>query len=166
MKITYKLTKDDIQNYFKYLCSNERELKLQRNMGFICAFLTAPLMFFLVHSLILAIITATLSLLVICCIRNFSSKRIISRRIKNNPGMLDERNIEIREEGISITTKSENNLYKWTGLYSIKRTDEYLFIFFDPMKGTPIPIRSFQSEDEAIEFYNTVTLLSKKETQK
>ncbi len=154
MKIIYKITIPDMQVFHEHLFKNTPALKLQRNIGLISIFITGPCILYLTHSLILSIVAVVVLFSLVKTVRAYSTKQLISTRIKNNSSLLEEVTFEMMIDGISIKTLHNDIVHKWTALHSIESTNAYIYIYFDPLQAIIIPKRCFESPDDAIKFFN------------
>jgi hypothetical protein len=70
--------------------------------------------------------------------------------------VLGEQIIELREEGIQVTSRKHEGIYKWAAVLSVEETPEHYFIMLDTVIGFIIPKRCFGSLEEEREFMKQV----------
>jgi len=162
MKITYTVTKEDFWNFNKHINYDTRESKLKLAISMLLYIFACMLIYYLTYSIIAAIVIPIPAFLLMLYMRYPNFKRKVYKYAEYTLGILDKNTLEIKEEGISITSFTYNRFYKWSIISSIKITDNYLFIFFNKMSGIIVPKRVFSSEDQVIRFYNVATTFIEK----
>lgn len=64
--------------------------------------------------------------------------------------------ITLTDDGVNVTTKTENNFWRWETIHKADIVDEYLFFTLFTKKLYLIPVRYFSSTNEAINFLGVI----------
>jgi hypothetical protein len=71
-------------------------------------------------------------------------------------GLIQPQKITLTDEGINVTTESENNFWRWETVNKADVVDNYLFFTLFTEKIYIIPLRYFSSGNEAINFLGVI----------
>ncbi|MCT4509000.1 MAG: YcxB family protein [Tepidibacter sp.] len=152
MEITFNITEKDLWEFNKYISLRSFGFKLYILLIFL--FHLAIILFFFYGTLTIYGIYGLITGDIIGFYLKYSltKKRLI--KDSQNEGTFNERTIHINEEGISIITDTFNKFVKWKAVHKIDILDKYIYILFSSRSGIIVPKRFFNSENEAIQFYN------------
>lgn len=156
MKITFKLRRDDLWNFNKYVISNAPVLK----RSFIMGFAATPVLLLVVGIMMhlkpwLVAIETVAGGLIGAYILILFAKQQLYKSIGNGKGVLGEHTIEIEPKGLRETTDVNQNFHKWNGVQSIESDKKYIYVFIGNYMAHIIPKSAFKSDEEAEEFLNT-----------
>ncbi|NMO97187.1 YcxB family protein [Paenibacillus lemnae] len=84
------------------------------------------------------------------------------RMVKHTPGMLGERRITMDSSAIHEVTGKSQLRYPWNGIHELRRDEEYLFVFVNPLQAVIIPRRSFTNGEEEDSYIKAIEGFSKK----
>lgn len=158
MKITYSLTKEDLWNIRKSSKSRSKKFKITCLSGIIIFISSVNAAFKFFKSITLSILSVIPIILLYFLVKSPKSKHAYIKSLPDNDNALKERTIEIDPEHISTSTNFQKSSSKWALVNKIEMTDKYIYIFFLKEAGLFIPKRIFNSESEAVQFYNTATI--------
>lgn len=93
-----------------------------------------------------------------------SSQRWISRLAKKNikkllldeknKGLFNERTFELKENGFELTTGTRKSMLSYAEITKVYLDDKFVYIDLNLLDSTIIPVRTFQTENEKIDFVN------------
>ena len=167
MKVIYTLTKEEVWNTYKYIYFKTKRYKVEL-VPFVPAvtLMIGMLFYSVIHSIIISVALSIVTTLLGLYLRYFRVKRKVYKSTEEQYGILDEKTIEIKDDGISVVTKHDESFFEWIVINSIEITDEYIYIKFDSLTTIIFPKRIFHSKDEAVRFYNIANMFMEKAKQK
>jgi hypothetical protein len=160
MKIEFKNTIEDVQNFSQYHSKNSPPIKRRTNLsryGY-------PILFFIVlipaiikqalFNIVLWLIVSLIWFIILPKLNFLSTKRHIMKEYKGgkNKILLSNRSLELSEQGISVVTEHSESFIKWDAIEKIEKDKKYIFIYVDPQSALIVPRDCFRDEKEANEF--------------
>lgn len=67
---------------------------------------------------------------------------------------LEKHSFIINEKNIETNCKSSNNLHLWKDIFEVSKYKKYIFIYIDKLRAFVIPMRCFDTPEDAEDFYN------------
>jgi hypothetical protein len=112
---------------------------------------------FIIRTVIAAVVLAIIFFAVPYVITLFKFKNSLKTKLLTQP-----QKITLTDEGINVTTESENNFWRWETVNKADLIDDYLFFTLFTKKLYLIPVRYFSSKNEAINFLGVIKSNSQK----
>lgn len=165
MKVIVNLTQNDCWNFNKHSLRHNKRIRsnfLKNVMA--VPFLVAFMSFSRNHSIGSIIVDIILSIPFAYFVMLYLVKRRAIRHIQSGEGVTGEHTIEINEEGLTEITNVNNSLHLWKGITEIEQNADYIYIHIDKYRAYIIPKKSFKSEEELSEFYNSAIKFWKSES--
>lgn len=155
MKITYSITKEDFWNYSKYVRFKSPRFKISLVFA-ILSWLMAPTgMFILFKSIKISLLTVMPIIIIHLVYLYPLAKYAAFKYIDSDKNALSEQTVYITPEGVSKSTNFQQIFSKWYIVNKIEMTTNYILIYSNPVTAIIIPKRIFNTEDEALKFYDT-----------
>lgn len=154
MEITYSLTKEDLWNIKNSSKSKSKKFKATAIGGIILFISSLMVAFRFFESITLSILSVIPIIVLYFLAKSPESKKVGLKSIQCKDYELEERTISIDSERISLSKNFQNSSMSWELINKIEIIEEYIHIFAISKPALIIPKKSFNTEDEALKFYN------------
>lgn len=67
-----------------------------------------------------------------------------------------KKTIYLTENGIRCLSDKADSVFNWEKIYNVYKTQEYIYIFIGKLTGIIVPLRAFNSEEDANSFYEEI----------
>lgn len=152
LRITYSITEKDVWEFSKYINFRTFAFKFYVLLIFLFHLAIILSIFYEIYSIYALYGLITGDIIGFYFKYSVTKKRLI--KDARSEGTFNERIVQVNTEGISVMTNNFNNFLKWETVHTIEILDKYIYILFSSRAGIIVPKRSFNSENEAIKFYN------------
>lgn len=95
-------------------------------------------------------------MLVMLLLRRIFTRKAKQEYLNENQAFLRKKQVTIDENGFRESSDISEGYVKWQGVDRIERTNGLMFVFVDKMSAFVIPIRSFETPEQANQFYESM----------
>ena len=111
---------------------------------------------FILLNFILKFFIAAIVLLLVFSLIPYAITKIKLQKAFKTKSLTQFQTINLKDDGIDITAKSENLFWRWETLNKADIVDEYLFFTLFTRELYVIPLKFFRSNNEAINFLGVI----------
>lgn len=70
---------------------------------------------------------------------------------------LVEHRMTITADALTAETETDSTIVRWPGIHRVNRTDDYIFVYTQPLAAFPIPRRAVTTDSEWSTLYATIS---------
>ena len=160
MKITYTITEDDQQKYIMTDFGKKKFSLSKIIMTLVIIFFSLfGCIYFIVSEYFFGFFMFSIAILYFYLLR-YHPRRIKKKYLNKlmSSGILGEtKTVEVTPDGLKYESPSRTTIYKYASLSNISILDDsFVFIEFNSGDSLLIPTSAFSSNDEMVDFINTI----------